>query len=164
GVWERGGRRGGPVEGAGNGRKVPMSTWKGWTAGSAPAVKTALTGEEWCIRQRRILGLLKHNRSASHSANVSWRAWRPCAGSIKAVTSVWHRPTIADSNAVLPRMTTPPRAPRYDVRNLTRRQERAYSGATHGARQTACNARNACDGMQIRWARWARWAAPVKAI
>jgi len=33
-----------------------MQAWTGWTATSAPGVKTALTWNEWCACQQGVLG------------------------------------------------------------------------------------------------------------
>jgi hypothetical protein len=40
-----------------------MQAWMGWTAASAPGVKTALTWNEWCGYQQRILGGEKHQQA-----------------------------------------------------------------------------------------------------
>jgi hypothetical protein len=41
-----------------------MPAWRGWTATSAPGVITAPTWEEWCVRQRRVLGCERHQQES----------------------------------------------------------------------------------------------------
>ena len=42
-----------------------MHVWTGWTAASESAVKTALTWEEWCACQRRLLGSEQREQDGS---------------------------------------------------------------------------------------------------
>ena len=49
-----------------------MQVWKGWMATSAaaavPGANTAPTGEEWCARQRRLLGSEQHQHLCQHES------------------------------------------------------------------------------------------------